>query len=150
MRAKAGAGSPDLVIESLPLRQKDEEYAILEKFLGSLRHFERRDIAGDFRRGDDWPDFETGEGADALGIELTWVTYEPHDDLRRCQQQYAQRVSQLLADAGSQLAGVHFQLENGYQDPRYPRLGSLQGEAVAKATAELIRSSAAEFADLPV
>jgi hypothetical protein len=149
-RAEGGPSSPGLVRETLPAGQEDEEYAILEKFISSLRHFEGRDISGLYRRGDRWPDFETGEGGGRLGIELTWVTYEPHDELRRIEEQYARRVDELLADVRPQLAGLHIQLEDDYQDPPYPRLASGEGEAVARAIAGLIRSNAPKLQTLPV
>jgi hypothetical protein len=96
IRAAGGPGAPALVLESLPgdqtdEGQKDQEYAILEKFIAALRHFDGRDISGRYREGDGWPDFETGEGAGALGIEITSVTYEPHDDLERLEERYARR-----------------------------------------------------------
>jgi hypothetical protein len=114
IRAAGGPGAPALVLESLPgdqtdEGQKDQEYAILEKFIAALRHFDGRDISGRYREGDGWPDFETGEGAGALGIEITSVTYEPHDDLERLEERYARRVYELLADALPQLAGLRFQ-----------------------------------------
>jgi hypothetical protein len=149
-RVEGGAGSPDLVVESLPADQEDQEYAILEKFIGALKHFESRDISGPYRRGDQWPDFEKGTAADALGIELTWVTHEPHDHLRRLQEQYARRVKGLLAKVDPTLAGLHFHLEDGYQDPPYPPLSAAKGEAVAQSIAALIESDIPTLATLPV
>ena len=137
-------------METLPDDQDDEEYAILEKFISGLKHFESRDVSGAFRRGDPWPDFEKGEGSEKLGIEITWVTYEPHDHSRRREEQYARRVSELLADVFPRLDGLRFQLEDDYQDPPYPRLTSREGEAIAQAIAVLIRSEADKLSTLPV
>lgn len=61
IRVGGGPGSPDRVLESLP-EDKDEEYAILEKFISGLRHFEGREISRAFRRGDPWPDFKKRSG----------------------------------------------------------------------------------------
>lgn len=150
IRVEGGPGSPDLVMETLPADQDDEEYAILEKFISGLRHFEGREIPGAFRRGDRWPDFEIGDGTDRLGIEITWVTYEPHDQLRRREEQYARRVGELLTDRYPRLGGLCFELEDDYQDPPYPQLTSREGEAVAKAIAALIRSEADQLSTLRV
>ena len=137
-------------MESLPLVQDDEEYAILEKFVGALARFDGRDISGPYRKGDPWPDFEKGAGASSLGIELTTVTYQPHARLQRLQGRYAQRVRELLSDALPLVSGLRLQLEDGDQVPEYPWPRSPRGEAVAKAIADMIRADAARLRDLPV
>jgi hypothetical protein len=151
-RLTGGPGEAGMTIESLPAFKDDAEFAILEKFIAGMSHFQGRDISGDWSKPDRWPDFERGDGADAIGIELARVVHQHQERFRDVQNRYARRVAEGVASKipDQSLAGLAFQLDDGYQEPPYPSLSSNGGYAVANVIADLICSNVEALSALPL
>lgn len=91
-------------------------------------------------RGDLWPDFESREGTQKVGIEIVEVADDKHAKLREHQRRYAEHVARLLDDVSLRLAGLSITLEDASQVPPYPRLTEDAGQRLAREISERVRS----------
>lgn len=132
-------GKPYRVLEPLPASAKDLEAAIVDKFVGALRHFEKRELSNPLPC-DPWPDFEAQECKKHYGIEVVEIINPEHARRRAIQAQYAQQIRGLINDISPRLAGLSVQLIDGYQDPPYPPLNTAVGQQLASFIADQLRS----------
>ncbi|MFH1929783.1 MAG: hypothetical protein ABIK79_16690 [Chloroflexota bacterium] len=131
-------GRPYKVIEVLPDVNEDIEETIVKKFIGALQRFEGRYLST-CTRGDPWPDFEAHEGDKRVGIEITQVIDIEHAKYRSVQEDYWERVLDLISDILPRLSGLHITLDDGYQNPPYPPLRTKQGRELALSIANYLR-----------
>ena len=141
-------GAPSRKVEPLPDSQDDIELVIANKFIAALSQQGR--ILAPPTRNDVWPDIQSSESGRAVGIEMVEVIYPDHAHKRALQSKYAEQVASLLEDVLPRLAGVHIQLDDGYQDPPYPALNSPVGKRLAAEIAASIRRVVPELEMLTV
>jgi len=141
-------GAPSRKVEPLPDSQDDIELVIANKFIAALSQQGR--ILAPPTRNDVWPDIQSSESGRAVGIEMVEVIHPDHAHKRALQSKYAEQVASLLEDVLPRLAGVHIQLDDGYQDPPYPALNSPVGKRLAAEIAASIRRVVPELEMLTV
>lgn len=136
----SGKGKISKVIEELPKDKVKLETKIVQKFLGSLRHFENREIVT-LKESDPWPDFEAIEGLSKIGIEVVEIVNTDHLKLQSLQKKYEDEILTEIADVLDHLNGLRITIDDGYQFPPYPKLNSIEGRKLVQSISTGIKSS---------
>jgi hypothetical protein len=133
-----------MVVEPLPEVKEDLELSIVAKFLDTL--WAQGIKSTEPTRGENWPDVEATVDAQPVGIEVVEVIDPKHAQKRATQEQYLDALLPLLQDLGGQLDQVVMTVVDGYQDPRWPRVSSAQGQRLVRHLAQKIHEEAGDLA----
>lgn len=142
-------GSAHQVLEHLPETQNELEDVIVSKFVDALKRQTGQSPATP-KRGNSWPDYETSDGKQEIGIEVVEVLNKDHRIKARIQEQYAKHVRFLIGDALPALYGLEVTLDDGYQEPPYPSLNTKEGRQLAVAIANDLRSCIGELRQISI
>ena len=139
-----------LILESFPETDNEKRgFVMAEKFIGALKHFEGRHLSNP-KRGEPWPDIECKENDTEIGIEIIQMMNGSHLSYRLLRKRYAKKICELIGDVQGRLFGLRIILNDGYQNPPYPKLREKAGQLLVYFIADRLRANVKSFEGLPV
>ena len=131
-----------MVSEFLPPTQEDIEAVIVRKFLRALREYNGQELELVERADPNaWPDFEGTLNGHKVGIELVEVISPDHARKRSRQRDYLRELVPHVTDLAPMLRGICLTIDDGYQEPLWPRVNTREGRALLAELAANIRSA---------
>lgn len=138
-----GKGRPPVVVwEHLPDSKGALELCVCAKFADVLRRDHGRELTPPAKDPSSPHDCWCMENGGRIDIQVTEIIDDKHAAMRSDQQNYARRISEALVDLLPRFLGLRVALDDGGQNPRYPRLASREGREIVTSFVDRLRDDA--------
>ncbi len=119
-------GPAKAFLENLPDTKEELEATILKKFISELEAKGRKFSTPISTGG--WPDFETKEDGQRIGIEMVEIFNPDIGRKQGIQREYRKAIHEGIASIISEFHGLEITLSDNYQMPEYPSVKSSAGK----------------------